>query len=81
MTVIEGLREELRELDAIYSREALQHARERVELLRRITEHVTELHQAYRTSLRAVQVSVHIVWGLLVLPAHVYLLCDSILRS
>ncbi|XP_042880374.1 uncharacterized protein LOC122258473 [Penaeus japonicus] len=55
VTVIEGLREELRELDAIYSREALQHARERVELLRRITEHVTELHQAYRTSLRAVQ--------------------------
>ncbi|XP_047498195.1 uncharacterized protein LOC125045122 [Penaeus chinensis] len=55
VAVIEGLREELRELDAIYSREALQHARERVELLRRITEHVTELHQSYRTSLRAVQ--------------------------
>nr|XP_027234925.1 uncharacterized protein LOC113826251 [Penaeus vannamei] len=55
VAVIEGLREELRELDAIYSKEALQHARERVELLRRITEHVTELHQSYRTSLRAVQ--------------------------
>lgn len=60
MAVIEGLREELRELDAIYSREALQHARERVELLRRITEHVTELHQSYRTSLRAVQVRMNI---------------------
>ncbi|XP_071512279.1 dynein regulatory complex protein 1-like isoform X3 [Panulirus ornatus] len=53
--VIEGLREELRALDTAYTNELLQHTHERSELLRRITEHVTELHQAYRTSLRDVQ--------------------------
>ncbi|XP_045604926.2 dynein regulatory complex protein 1-like isoform X2 [Procambarus clarkii] len=53
--VIDGLREELRTLDATYTEEMLQHARQRSELLRRITEHVTELHQAYRASLRQIQ--------------------------
>ncbi|XP_053642955.2 dynein regulatory complex protein 1-like [Cherax quadricarinatus] len=53
--VIEGLREELRSLDITYTEEMLQHTRQRCELLRRIIEHVTELHQSYRASLRQVQ--------------------------
>ncbi|XP_042205497.1 dynein regulatory complex protein 1-like isoform X2 [Homarus americanus] len=53
--VIGALRGELRVLDATYTEEMLQHAHQRSELLRRITEHVTELHQAYRHSLREVQ--------------------------
>ncbi|XP_066971230.1 dynein regulatory complex protein 1-like [Macrobrachium rosenbergii] len=55
LAVIEGLRGELRELESTYSEEILEHARERAELLRRITEHVTELHQSYRAALREVQ--------------------------
>ncbi|XP_068241154.1 dynein regulatory complex protein 1-like [Palaemon carinicauda] len=55
LVVIEGLRGELRELEATFSEEILEHARERAELLRRITEHVTELHQSYRAALREIQ--------------------------
>ncbi|KAK7084377.1 hypothetical protein SK128_021954 [Halocaridina rubra] len=55
LAVIEGLRGELRELEDKYCEELLEHATERTELLRRITEHVNELHQAYRSALRDIQ--------------------------
>ncbi|XP_050734398.1 uncharacterized protein LOC127007434 isoform X2 [Eriocheir sinensis] len=53
--IVAGLREELDTLDISYGSELLQQARQRTELLRRITEHVTELHHTYRHSLREVQ--------------------------
>ncbi|KAK3890717.1 hypothetical protein Pcinc_005352 [Petrolisthes cinctipes] len=55
LSVVEGLRAELCTLDLNYGTQLLQQARQRAELLRRTTEHVTELHQAYRVSLTKVQ--------------------------
>uniref|UniRef100_A0A0P4W235 Dynein regulatory complex protein 1 n=2 Tax=Scylla olivacea TaxID=85551 RepID=A0A0P4W235_SCYOL len=53
--IVTGLRDELGTLDAAYESELQQQARQRRELLRRITEHVSELHHTYRDALRAVQ--------------------------
>ncbi|XP_076065320.1 dynein regulatory complex protein 1-like [Oratosquilla oratoria] len=54
-TLIEDLRGELQREDANYAAELLQQAQDRSELLRRITEHVSELHLEYRKHLRELQ--------------------------
>ena len=54
--VISGLRSELIDLECTYTTEHLQHMNQRIELVRRIAEHATELHHEYKTSLRELQV-------------------------